>query len=198
MAMSSVAQNTCQNPASAGFSPLVLGFAGYSGNGKTTLMERVIALLAAVPLKVAVIKHAHHTFDADQPGKDSWRHRKAGAAEVLVSSSERWALLHERQPNEAVLSLDEEIALLSPADIVLIEGYKGAAINKIEVHRAAAAQPWLYPYDAKIIALVTDCRPAQMATALPIFGLDDAAAVTEFIVQRLTQQVTRDHRCAAI
>jgi len=111
-----------------------LGIAGYSGSGKTTLIEKVIPLLVAEGLRVSLIKHAHHEFDVDQPGKDSYRHRHAGCTEVLVSSSKRWALMHELR-GAAEASLQEQVRLLSPCDLVIVEGYKSEAIPKIEVHR---------------------------------------------------------------
>ena len=118
----------------------VIGIAGYSGSGKTTLIEKVIPILVGEGLRVSLIKHAHHEFDVDQPGKDSYRHRHAGASEVLVSSSARWALMHElRGATEP--SLQDQLKHLSPCDLVIVEGYKAAAIPKIEVHRRASAAP---------------------------------------------------------
>jgi molybdopterin-guanine dinucleotide biosynthesis protein B len=156
----------------------LIGFAGWSGSGKTTLVERVIGLLARRGLKVSLIKHAHHDFDIDHPGKDSWRHRAAGCGEVLVSSGRRWALMHElRGAPEA--TLDELLSRLSPCDLVLVEGFKHAPIPKIEIHRAALGKPLLYPRDRHVIAVVTD---VSLDTALPQFGLDDAGAVADFIV----------------
>jgi molybdopterin-guanine dinucleotide biosynthesis protein B len=158
----------------------LIGFAGWSGSGKTTLVERVIVLLARRGLKVSLIKHAHHDFDIDRPGKDSWRHRAAGCGEVLVSSGRRWALMHElRGAPEA--TLDELIGRLSPCDLLLVEGFKHAPIPKIEIHRAALGRPLLFPLDRHVIAVATD---VPLDTALPQFGLDDAAAVADFIVAR--------------
>ena len=155
----------------------VVGFAGYSGNGKTTLIEAVIPLLVARGLRVSLIKHAHHSFDVDQPGKDSYRHRAAGAAEVLVASQQRWVLMHElRQETEP--DLDAHLRRLSPCDVVLVEGFKRASIAKIEVHRAAAAAPLLFPNDAHIIAIATD---ELLDTRLPQLNINDAAEVADFI-----------------
>src|SRR4030081_1837030 len=109
----------------------VLGIAGYSGSGKTTLIEKVIPVLVGEGLRVSLIKHAHHEFDVDQPGKDSHRHRVAGCAEVLVSSSKRWALMHELR-EAAEPSLDEQLKHLSRCDLVIVEGYKGEPIAKLE------------------------------------------------------------------
>src|SRR5438477_541351 len=118
----------------------VIGIAGYSGSGKTTLIEKVIPLLVGEGLRVSLIKHAHHEFDVDQPGKDSYRHRHAGCAEVLVSSSKRWALMHElRGATEP--SLQDQLKRLSPCDLVLVEGYKAEPIPKVEVHRRDATTP---------------------------------------------------------
>src|SRR5580765_7112796 len=133
----------------------VFGFAGWSGSGKTTLIERLVPTLVARGVVVSLIKHAHHEFDVDQPGKDSWRHRHAGASEVLVSSSKRWALMHELR-GAAEPSLHDQLKLLSPCDLVLVEGYKNEAIPKVEVHRRESHAPLLYPDDAQVVAVATD------------------------------------------
>jgi molybdopterin-guanine dinucleotide biosynthesis protein B len=159
----------------------VIGIAGYSGSGKTTLIEKVIPLLVAQGLRVSLVKHAHHEFDVDQPGKDSYRHRHAGCSEVLVSSSQRWVLMHELR-GAAEPSLQDQLRHLSPCDVVLVEGYKHAAIPKIEVHRAAAAAPLLYPDDEHVVAIATD---EPLDTKLPQMALDDAPAVARFIVHHL-------------
>src|SRR5438105_9267943 len=124
----------------------VIGIAGYSGSGKTTLIERLIPALNAEGLRVSVVKHAHHRFDVDRPGKDSYRHREAGAAEVLISSGQRWALMRELR-GEPEATLTQLLAQLSPCDIVLVEGFKREPIPKIEVHRAGTGLPMLYPND---------------------------------------------------
>ena len=155
----------------------VLGFAGWSGAGKTTLVEQLIAGLTARGLRVALIKHAHHGFDVDQPGKDSWRHRQAGATQVLVVSDARWALMHELRGAPAP-TLDEQLALLSPCDLVLVEGYKAAPIPKIEVHRPALGKPLLYPQDPYIVAVAAD---APVSAALPLLDLNRPQAVIEFL-----------------
>jgi molybdopterin-guanine dinucleotide biosynthesis protein B len=159
----------------------VIGIAGYSGSGKTTLIEKLIPILVREGLRVSLIKHAHHEFDIDQPGKDSWRHRHAGCTEVLVSSSQRWALMHElRGAPEG--NLQEQLARLSPCDLVIVEGYKNAPMPKIEVHRKLASAPLLFPDDPHVVAVATD---ESLATSLPQFGLEDAAGVARFLIQHL-------------
>jgi molybdopterin-guanine dinucleotide biosynthesis protein B len=155
----------------------ILGIAGYSGSGKTTLIEKVVPLLVREGLRVSLIKHAHHEFDVDQPGKDSFRHRQAGCTEVLVSSARRWALMHELC-GEAEPPLDELLRHFSPCDLVLVEGYKHDPIARIEVHRAGLDCPLLFPRDPYVIALATD---EPLDTTLPQFGVDDAPAVARFI-----------------
>ncbi len=144
----------------------ILGIAGYSGSGKTTLLEKVIPLLKQHGLRISVIKHAHHNFDIDRPGKDSFRHREAGANEVLIVSGHRWALMHELR-DEPEPTLEELCARLSPCDLLLVEGYKFSDIPKLEVHRKETGHPLLYPNDPRIIAVVTDSREP-----LPIPSLD--------------------------
>ena len=144
----------------------VFGFAGWSGSGKTTLIEQVIAHLAADGVRVALIKHAHHGFDIDHPGKDSHRHREAGATEVMISSAKRWAIMHELR-GAPELGLAEALARLSPCDLVLIEGYKREPLPKLEVWRKAVGKPLLFPGDEHIIALATDDPlPTDAAGAL--------------------------------
>ncbi len=145
----------------------ILGFAGYSGSGKTTLLEQLIPLLKQHGLRVSVIKHAHHDFDIDRPGKDSFRHREAGAHEVMIASGHRWALMHELR-EETEPALEQLCARLSPCDLVLVEGYKFAAIPKLEVHRTSVGHPLLYPDDPQIIAVVTDSRETLPLTTLDI------------------------------
>lgn len=157
----------------------ILGIAGYSGSGKTTLLEKVIPLLIGKGLRVSVIKHAHHNFDIDRPGKDSFRHREAGAHEVLLASGHRWALMHELR-EEAEPSLEELCARLSPCDLVLIEGYKFSVIPKIEVHRAVTGHPPLYPDDSLVIAVATDSKDALPVTRLDI---DDPLQVAQHILR---------------
>jgi molybdopterin-guanine dinucleotide biosynthesis protein B len=151
----------------------VIGLAGWSGAGKTTLLTRVIPLLLKKDLRVSVIKHAHHAFDVDVPGKDSWRHRESGATEVLVSSTRRWALMHElRGAGEPRLS--ELLAKMSRVDLVVIEGFKREPHRKIEVHRAANAKPLLFPDDPGVVGIATD---TAVETTLPTAHLDDIEAI---------------------
>ncbi len=156
----------------------VFGIAGYSGSGKTTLVERLIPALRSRGLRVSVVKHAHHDFEIDHVGKDSWRHRQAGASEVLVTSSRRWALVHELR-DEAEPTLHEHLARLRPCDLVLVEGFKREPIPKLEVHRVAAGKPSLWPTDGDIVGLATD---AAIVSGLPQFALDDIDAIADFVV----------------
>ena len=172
----------------------VFGFAGWSGSGKTTLIEQVIARLAADGIRVALIKHAHHSFDIDHIGKDSHRHREAGATEVMISSGKRWAIMHELR-GAPEMSLAEALERLSPCDLVLIEGYKRESLPKLEVWRSAVGKPLLFPQDEHIIALATDdpfpTAATEALTALaarePNFvrvGLANIAAIAELALSR--------------
>lgn len=157
----------------------VIGLAGWSGAGKTTLLTRAIPQLAQQGLRVSVIKHAHHAFDVDVPGKDSWRHREAGAAEVLVSSSQRFALMHElRGASEP--RLPELLAKMSPVDLVVVEGFKREPLHKIEIHRAANGKPPLFPDDSDIVGIATD---TPVETTLPTAHLDDIPAVVAMMLK---------------
>lgn len=156
----------------------VFGFAGWSGSGKTTLIEQLIPRFGSLGLTVSLIKHAHHEFDVDQPGKDSYRHRAAGCHEVLVSSAVRWAQMHELR-GAPELSLAQALQRLSPCDLVLIEGFKTAAIPKLEVYREGVGKPLLHPGDPHIVAIATD---AALVTPLPRFDIGDVAGIADFIV----------------
>jgi molybdopterin-guanine dinucleotide biosynthesis protein B len=157
----------------------VIGLAGWSGAGKTTLLTRAIPQLQKQGLRVSVIKHAHHAFDVDVPGKDSWKHREAGAAEVLVSSSQRWALMHElRGAGEP--RLPELLAKMSPVDLVVVEGFKREPHRKIEVFRAANEKPLLFPDDPGIVGIATD---TAVETRLPTAHLDDIEAVAAMMLK---------------
>jgi molybdopterin-guanine dinucleotide biosynthesis adapter protein len=151
----------------------VIGIAGWSGAGKTTLISRVIPCLRQQGLRVSVIKHAHHEFDVDIPGKDSWVHRQSGAEEVLVSSAARWALMHELR-GAAEPTLPDLLRKMSPVDLVVIEGFKSEPVRKIEVHRKDSGKPPLFPNDPDIAAIATD---ASLETTLEVVGLDDIPAV---------------------
>jgi molybdopterin-guanine dinucleotide biosynthesis adapter protein len=155
----------------------LIGLAGWSGAGKTTLLARVIPHLIAEGLSVSVIKHAHHSFDVDIPGKDSWVHRQAGASEVLVSSRTRWALMHELR-GAAEPRLPELLAKMSDVDLVVVEGFKSEPHRKIEVHRSANDKEWLYPGDPGIVGIATD---AVVKTTLPSAHLDDIPAIAAMI-----------------
>jgi molybdopterin-guanine dinucleotide biosynthesis protein B len=155
----------------------VIGLAGWSGAGKTTLLTRLIPHFIAEGLRVSVIKHAHHEFDVDVPGKDSWVHRQSGAAEVLVSSARRWALMHElRGAGEP--KLPELLAKMSRVDLVLVEGFKREPHRKIEVHRAANGKPLLFPEDPGVVGIATD---AVVETTLPVAHLDDIPAIASMM-----------------
>ena len=160
--------------------PRVFGFAGWSGSGKTTLIERVIPRLVARGLTVSLVKHAHHEFDIDQPGKDSFRHRVAGCTEVLVSSSRRWALMHELRGADE-LTLGAALARLSPCDLVLVEGYKRSRLPKLEVYRAEVAKPWLHPDDPSIVGIASDVPPGPSAGGRPHLPLDGYDEIATFV-----------------
>jgi molybdopterin-guanine dinucleotide biosynthesis adapter protein len=157
----------------------LFGLAGWSGAGKTTLVVRLLPALAARGLAVSTMKHAHHSFDIDQPGKDSYRHRAAGAAEVMIASSQRWALMHEHggapEPTAAALA-----AHMAAVDLVLVEGFKREPHPKLEVHRAANGKPLLHPGDPHIVAVASD-QPLP-GVGLPVLSLDDVEAIADFIV----------------
>ena len=159
----------------------IFGFAGWSGSGKTTLIEKLIPLFVERKLKVSLIKHAHHSFDVDQAGKDSYRHRHAGCTEVLVSSSRRWALMHELRgaPEPA---FDDLVGNIAPCDLLLVEGFKREKLPKLEVYRAVTGEPLLHPQDADIVGIATD---RKLETRLPQFDLDDAKGIATFIVRHL-------------
>jgi molybdopterin-guanine dinucleotide biosynthesis protein B len=151
----------------------VIGLAGWSGAGKTTLLSRVIPHFRQQGLRVSVIKHAHHSFDVDVPGKDSWVHRQSGAEEVLVSSGVRWALMHELR-GTAEPGLPELLNKLSRVDLVVVEGFKSEPHRKIEVHRTANGKALLFPDDPAIAGIATD---AAVETVLPLAHLDDIPAI---------------------
>jgi len=159
----------------------VFGFAGWSGSGKTTLIEQLIPRFIARGLSVSLVKHAHHEFDLDQPGKDSFRHREAGCREVLVTSALRWAIQHELR-GRSELTLGEALQRLSPCDLALVEGFKGAAIPKLEVYRESVGKPLLHPGDPRIVAVVTD---GPLETGLPVLPLGDPDVVATFILVHL-------------
>ena len=157
----------------------LIGLAGWSGSGKTTLIARLVPSLTARGLKVSTIKHAHHAFDIDQPGKDSWVHRQAGATEVLVASANRFALIHELR-GAPEPSLAELVARLVPADIVIVEGFRHGAHPRIEIFRPELGKPPLHPDDPMIVAVASP-QPVAGLT-IPYLPLDDPDAVADFIL----------------
>lgn len=157
----------------------VIGLAGWSGAGKTTLMARLLPALGARGIGVSTIKHAHHRFDVDTPGKDSWVHREAGARQVLVSSEHRWALMTELRGTPEP-GLTELLRQLAPVDLVVVEGFKRDRHPKIEVHRAANGKPWLHPEDPAIRAIASDKPPPG---PLPWASLDDAEAIADLVLR---------------
>jgi molybdopterin-guanine dinucleotide biosynthesis protein B len=157
----------------------IFGFAGWSGSGKTTLIEKLIPRFVGRGLRVSLIKHAHHNFDIDIPGKDSYRHRHAGASEILVTSSRRWVLMHELRGSQEP-SFDEQIKHFSPCDLLLVEGFKFAPIPKLEVWRKETGEALLHPNDPHIVAVATD---AAVQTRLPRLDLNDDAAIASFILR---------------
>ena len=159
----------------------LLGITGWSGSGKTTLLTALIPLLRAAGLTVSTVKHAHHDFDLDQPGKDSWRHRAAGAQEVLIAAGRRWALLHENHGAEPDLA--DLVARLAPVDLVLVEGYKASPHPKLEVHRPALGKPPLWPGRPDIVAVAADT--ALPGCDRPVLPLADPPAIATWIAAAL-------------
>ena len=164
----------------------VFGLAGYSGSGKTTLLEELIPRLTAAGLKVSLIKHAHHRFDIDQPGKDSYRLREAGCSEVLLISEQRWVLMHELR-GAPEPSLEEQIARFSECDLVLVEGFKYTPIPKLEVHRPSVGKPLIAGSGVEtIVAIATDeADVVRQQTALPTLDLNDRDAIADFILRHM-------------
>jgi molybdopterin-guanine dinucleotide biosynthesis adapter protein len=156
----------------------IIGFAGWSGSGKTTLVTRVIPVLVRRGMRVATVKHAHHEFDIDQPGKDSWLHREAGASEVAIVSSRRWAIVHElgQEPEPPLADILQK---LSQADLVIVEGFKRHAHPKLEVFRASVGKPLLHPDDDCIVAVATDAPLPQ--ASVPVVMLDDVEAIANVL-----------------
>ncbi|MCU0952825.1 MAG: molybdopterin-guanine dinucleotide biosynthesis protein B [Burkholderiaceae bacterium] len=158
-----------------------IGFIGYSNTGKTTLIEKLIPLLRARGLTISAIKNAHHGFDMDRPGKDSYRYREAGAGQVLIATGQRWALLTETP--QAAAPLEALLAQLAPCDLVIIEGFKSEGqIARIEVRRRTNTEPPIFPSDPNVIAVATD---HAIDTTLPLLDLNDPASIAAFIVERL-------------
>ena len=160
----------------------VWGVTGWKNSGKTGLMERLVAEFAGRGLRVSTVKHAHHAFDVDHEGKDSYRHRQAGATEVLLSSRKRWALIHEHR-GTAEATLEELLAKLAPVDLVLVEGFKRERHPKVEAHRAETGNPLIAPEDETIRAIASDS--GAVVAGRPTFDLDDTGAIADFIAGEL-------------
>lgn len=158
----------------------VLGIAGWSGSGKTSLIVRLVPALNRIGQTVSTLKHAHHDFDLDHKGKDSYRHREAGAYEVLVGSSSRWALMHELS-DEDEPEMDELIARMSPVDVLLVEGFKDHPHPKLEVHRPSVGKPILQPNDPHVVAVASDTD--LPGVSVPVLDLADADAIAHFVVE---------------
>ena len=163
----------------------IFGVTGWKNSGKTGLMERLITEFTARGLTVSSIKHAHHSFDIDHPGRDSYRHRDAGARQVLLASRNRWALMHELR-DEDEPSLGDLLKQLSPVDLVLIEGYKRDRHPKIEAHRKETGQPLIAPEDETIVAVASD---TPVSVDRPVLDLNDTASIANFIAQYLELDV---------
>jgi molybdopterin-guanine dinucleotide biosynthesis protein B len=159
----------------------IIGLAGWSGSGKTTLIKKIIPCLIARGTSVSTLKHAHHGFDLDQPGKDSFFHRAAGATEVIISSSKRWAILHELR-EEPEWDLGALVAKMSPVDLVLVEGFKRDAFPKLEVHRAANGKSLIHPDDPYIVAIASDVALPQ--AKVPVIDLDNIEAIADLLLKR--------------
>ncbi len=159
----------------------IIGLAGWSGSGKTTLLTRVIPRLTEGGLRVSTLKHAHHGFDLDQPGKDSHAHRTAGATEVLIASARRFAIMHELRgaPEPHLMDL---LARLAPVDLVIVEGYKRERIPKIEIHRAETGKPLIHPDDNMIVAIASDSPLPQ--AKVPVVNIDDIATIAQLLIDR--------------
>jgi molybdopterin-guanine dinucleotide biosynthesis protein B len=159
----------------------IIGLAGWSGSGKTTLITKLIPRLIERGIRVSTLKHAHHGFDLDQPGKDSFFHRAAGATEVIISSARRWAILHELR-DEPEWDLRNLVAKMSPVDLVLVEGFKRDAFPKLEIHRAANGKPLIHPEDSHIVAIASDVALPQ--AKVPVIDLDDIDAIADLLLAR--------------
>ncbi len=160
----------------------IYGVTGWKNSGKTTLVERLVAEIAGRGFTVSTVKHAHHSFDVDQPGKDSYRHREAGATEVLLASRNRWALMHELRGDEEP-PLEALLGRLSPVELVLVEGYKRDRHPKVEAHRAATGQPLIARDDPTIRAVASDSAPEGLV--VPVLPLDDTEAIAAFILSEV-------------
>jgi len=161
----------------------IIGLAGWSGSGKTTLITKLIPCLLARGLRVSTLKHAHHGFDLDKPGKDSFVHRVAGATEVIISSAKRWAILHELR-EEPEWDMADLVAKMSPVDLVLVEGFKRDAFPKLEIHRAANGKPLLHPDDPHIVAVACDTKLPDVK--IPVVDLNDIDKIADLLLKHAT------------
>lgn len=158
----------------------IIGLAGWSGSGKTTLVTKLIPCLAMRGLRVSTLKHAHHGFDLDTPGKDSFMHRAAGATEVIISSGRRWAMLHELR-DEPEWDLPRLVAKMSPVDLILVEGFKRDAFPKLEIHRISNGKPLIHPEDPHIVAVASDS--ALPDATVPVIDLDNIDAIADLLLR---------------
>src|ERR1700730_1434004 len=165
----------------------IIGLAGWSGSGKTTPITKLIPRLIARGLRVSTLKHAHHGFDLDKPGKDSFMHRESGATEVIISSAKRWAILHELR-DEKEWNMGDLVAKMSPVDLVLVEGFKRDAFPKLEIHRAANGKPLLHPEDPHIVAVASD--GALPAAKVPVVDLNDIEAIADLLLKHAVPVAT--------
>ena len=161
----------------------MFGLAGYSGAGKTTLIENLIPRFVARGLKVSMIKHTHHNFDLDKSGKDSFRHREAGATEVMLVCDQRWVLMHELR-GAPEPTLEQQLANMSDCDLLLVEGYKATPIPKLEVHRRDNDKPFIYPENDSVVAVATPAADRPADCLLPWLDLDDHGAIAAFILEK--------------
>ena len=159
----------------------IFGIAGWRGSGKTMLLTRLLPELIGRAISVSTMKHAHHEFDVDQPGKDSYEHRIAGATEVLITSASRWALMHEHR-SEPEATFESLLPRLQPVDLILVEGFKRHAHDKLEIHRPSVGKPLLCSDDPNIVAVASDTHLTGLA--IPVFPLDDIAVIADFIIER--------------
>ncbi len=157
----------------------IFGLAGWSGSGKTTAMTQILPELVSRGYRVSTLKHAHHAFDVDKPGKDSYEHRQAGATEVMVSSGNRWALMHEHR-GDPEPSAAELVKIMSPVDLILIEGFKKEGHDKLEIHRPSVGKPLLQPGDPQVVAVASD--EALEGLPVPRLDLNDIPAIADFIL----------------
>ncbi|MEJ2361263.1 MAG: molybdopterin-guanine dinucleotide biosynthesis protein B [Gammaproteobacteria bacterium] len=173
----------------------LLGFCAHSGTGKTTLLRQLLPLLKQQGLRIGMVKHAHHLFDIDHPGKDSYELRKAGASQMLVASRQRIALVMESDEPKSEPSLQESLSLLKPdkLDLVLVEGFKLEAIPKIELHRAQLDKPLFYPNDKNIIAVASDIQLPSLPATLTQLDINNVETIAEFILKTCLPDSTRLH-----